>query len=293
MLAQANSDINAGLAPSTWRHYKKHLHQYQAFLTSHFNKNWKKCFVYEFKTYLAYLRRHQKLKASTIKSTATAIGHFYKIKMLNNPATAYPILKQLAAYDKYAATEKRLPITKPILSNLLKLHGSSVLDPYYRAGFYCLYFMMYHMALRISEASHYSNSFNHAIFIEDIVFQRRVVCITLQSYKHGTTLTTYEILHTAFRKALKCFIKLRGMHSGPLFAHRNGLLFTRRFICKQLKHDLGLIGLQAENFNCHSFRIGKITDMALSGKSDRQLAIQGQWKSNAFLKYVKPQNITV
>ena len=47
------------------------------------------------------------------------------------------------------------------------------------------------------------------------------------------------------------------------------------------------------HFNTHSFRIGKASDMAKAGASKTQIALAGRWRSNAYLKYIKPKYIDV
>ena len=46
-----------------------------------------------------------------------------------------------------------------------------------------------------------------------------------------------------------------------------------------------------DDFNTHSFRMGKATDMHNRGYSDAQIAKAGRWASNAFMRYIKPNVI--
>ena len=55
---------------------------------------------------------------------------------------------------------------------------------------------------------------------------------------------------------------------------------------EMLKMQLACLDLDPTLYNCHSFRIGRIVDMASFGYSFSALKKAGRWKSSAILKYL-------
>ena len=246
--------------------------------------------------YVTYLYRYQHLAASTIQTTISAIAHFYKMKNLDNPADYYAVKKLIAKYGKTSKPAERLPINRKILTKLLTLTRDRDIDIYYKSAFYTIYFLMYHMAMRISEICNYSGNTHHAIRLEDIKIKRKTgdVQITLYSYKNSTEPITYTIKNNdTFLHYLQTYMRLRGPKTGTLMLHRSGSLISRTFVTTQLKNDLTILRYNADLYNTHSLRIGRASDMAKEGNSDRQIAAIGRWKSNAFLSYIKNDKVTV
>ena len=83
----------------------------------------------------------------------------------------------------------------------------------------------------------------------------------------------------------------RGSSSGPFFQHHDTTHITSNFLITALRKHLRKARRNPQHYNCHSFRIGKATDMAQSGFSTEQIAIAGRWKTNAFKRYIKPEII--
>lgn len=87
------------------------------------------------------------------------------------------------------------------------------------------------------------------------------------------------------------YLTVRPPGQGPAFRHGDGSPLRRTHVTTTL-HDLcKLSSLDASSLNTHSFRIGKATHMAMLGHSHAQIALAGRWKSNAYLKYIKPSVI--
>jgi hypothetical protein len=53
---------------------------------------------------------------------------------------------------------------------------------------------------------------------------------------------------------------------------------------------LSFVSLSPMKYKGHSFRIGAATWAMQLGKSDAQIRSSGCWHSNAFLKYIRPDN---
>ena len=117
----------------------------------------------------------------------------------------------------------------------------------------------------------------------------------LSSYKHSEGSSPQFVLKCSPQLAfhVKRFLSLRGSSDGPLFIHKSKKPFSRAFIASCLSSDLSGIGLNPKNFNTHSFRIGRATDLALQGFSTHQISTLGRWRSNAFQKYIKPVSVNL
>ena len=160
--------------------------------------------------------------------------------------------------------------------------------------FFTMYKIMYLLALRISELLHYSDKFNHAFTRSDIALTGHNLKLRVRSGKHNNTPMNYEFdCDTRFYWHLSQFLRLRGDHRGPLFCFKDRSPVKRSFFVQQLKEDLISLGLDHEKYNCHSFRVGRTSDLALEGASDRQIALIGRWRSDAFREYVRPTSITL
>jgi site-specific recombinase XerD len=76
--------------------------------------------------------------------------------------------------------------------------------------------------------------------------------------------------------------------NGFAFINKDKTPVTRQQIADTLQKLMKTISHTPKHFNTHSFRIGKATDMANKGYSYAQISMLGRWRSNAFLKYIKP-----
>ena len=58
---------------------------------------------------------------------------------------------------------------------------------------------------------------------------------------------------------------------------------------KTLDKVLKIVGLNPIEYNTHSFRIVRATDMLKQGYTDAQVCMAGRWNSKAYKKYIKTQ----
>ena len=230
-----------------------------------------------------------------IRSFISGIAHFYKMKCILDPTKAPPVKQILKAYSKLPTTcNPRLPITKNILKQLLEYVANIYRDPFYQSAIYIVYSLMYKMALRISEICDYSSKFRHAITFDSCHLNSatKTFSVTLKTYKHSEQSTSYLLkCSPSLYFFLSEYLKFRGLRPGPLICHRNGKPFSRKFVQFHLKRDLRCIGYNDKDFNTHSLRAGKATDLAMNGCSETQISVLGRWKTNAFKAYIKPQII--
>ena len=84
------------------------------------------------------------------------------------------------------------------------------------------------------------------------------------------------------------YLAIRGAAPGPLFLSENLKPLTRVEFNSAVSSLLRELGLQASQYNTHSFRIGAATSVKEAGVSDIYVKKLGRWQSDAFQQYVKP-----
>jgi len=217
------------------------------------------------------------------------------MKKLENPMEVYPVKKLLNLHKEQDTKRKQLPINKNILRQLLARVKDGDRESFYKSAMYITYFLMYHLALRISEICNTSHA-KHAITLKDIKIHKKsgVVEVTLFTYKHSKEPVTYDInKNERFLNHLEYYIRKRGSKKGQFMIHKSGAPFSRNYVADQLKLDIQGIGLNPNLYNTHGFRHGRASDLAQDGKSDRQIAAIGRWNSNAFQNYITTERVTV
>ena len=74
---------------------------------------------------------------------------------------------------------------------------------------------------------------------------------------------------------------------GPFFRNERGHPLTKAAFVQKIRQALSQLGLPAEQFAGHSFRIGAATAAAQAGLEDSVIQALGRWSSAAFLLYVR------
>ena len=72
-----------------------------------------------------------------------------------------------------------------------------------------------------------------------------------------------------------------------LFVMEDGQYLTRELFGAQLNTILQEAGLNAKDYNTHSFRIGAATSARKAGISDASIQMLGRWKSDAYKVYIR------
>ena len=114
----------------------------------------------------------------------------------------------------------------------------------------------------------------------------------LLSYKHsvkpqGLSLSPEPELLICPVYNLLLYLAVRPKVGLTLFVDRKGTPVNRCFVARHLKDLLAAVGENPQEFNTHSLRVGRATDLALAGSSDAIIRQTGRWKSNAYLGYVR------
>ena len=234
------------------------------------------------------------LQPSSIRNYLTAVAFAHKINGFKDPTDTFKVRKLLDAIKREAncSTFTRQPITKKVLSKLLQGIVKVEKSKYNKKLFKALFSFMYHAGLRVSEVAVSAQS-NHTIQVEDVKKTAKAVSLRLRSFKHSKQCSANIRLRptknsTCPVRAYNKYMTLRGDSKGPLFRTKNKVGLSRDKIASVLKKTLTSLCLQPDHYNTHSFRIGKITDLAMSGSSFTTIKTVGRFHSHAYLRYIKP-----
>jgi len=141
-----------------------------------------------------------------------------------------------------------------------------------------------------------NNLNNHCLQLSDVQMSSDSCVITFRSFKHSVQGREYKI--GIYKRVvseccpvikLQNYLKVRGEQHGCLFVHPNNTPISRSQFIAILNAALSFIGLSPSIYKGHSFRIGSATLALQEGKSDAQIRALGRWRSNAFLKYLRPE----
>ena len=124
----------------------------------------------------------------------------------------------------------------------------------------------------------------------------KAVKLSFSHYKHSDPSRPVDLI--VYREEPVCpvprlieYLALRGCSSGPLFCWPDNTPVSREYFVRSLKEALQFCDLDHTRYKSHSFRIGAASWAAANGMSDAQIRLFGRWKSNAFLRYIRPPTI--
>jgi site-specific recombinase XerD len=290
------------LTEQSTKQYGSHWERFIRFVGTYLEKHYSQVTKKEFPMYLAYLH-NKKVKSTTIRSHVSAISFTYKTKGLTSPTDSFASSKLLAAYKKSDPPKcVRNPISAKILKKLVGfipgLSNSKTEAKMLRS----LVTLMYAALLRISEVTYTAKS-KHNLMKNQVQLVRTKeathVLISMHTCKFSkgnlapmrvnANLEHPEICPV---RAFYSYAKVRPS-SQYAFCTDTASQLTPKYVRQRLVTLLQVAGQDAAAFNTHSFRIGRATDMYRQGYSDLQIAKAGRWNTKAFLKYIKPQIISL
>ena len=241
------------------------------------------------------------LRASTIYTYLSAVSNKHKLLNLTDPTEAYHVVKTMQGIKNSEPKQlpQRLPITKMILKQIVNNVPFSTTCTYMQVMLRALFLLTYHACLRVGEAvlsnqKQHTLTMNHLIATADDSYQ-----ITFTSYKHSANATPVFLLERQADlqicpvTALKAYLAKRGNLAGQIFLDKEQAPVTRQFFARYLKLTLQLAGLPHSSYTTHSLRIGRATQLAMDGFPESTIKATGRWKSNAYLKYIRPTHFTL
>lgn len=239
------------------------------------------------------------LSPSTILSYLSAIGYVHKMKGLHDPTKAFLIQKLLTSLSRKKSCDVRLPISKPILHDLVSSLQHTSSSAAQRILFSAMFLTAFYGFFRIGELAARSACHTTVISYDNIRFlasggKIHSIKITVTHFKHNTSNRIFDIVIPGDEPSPFCPVKfillycnLRGNKPGPLFCHADNTPITVNQFNTELRRCLNFCGLNAQRYKSHSFRIGAACLAADKGFSDAQIRALGRWKSDAFKLYIR------
>ena len=237
-------------------------------------------------------------------SYLSAIGYAHKLAGVNDPTETAIIRQILKGYRKLAPVrDVRLPITLPILRQLVASFQHTTESAYQFKMFSAMCYIAFFAFLRIGEITVNGSDQSNLIRLNQLsrlmTTQGQVVALqlTIYKYKHSTNgrpfvIDIFQEESCCPVKAVLAFISVRGTTSGPLFCWPGGAPIKRSIFVEQLNRALRFCNLDPTLYKAHSFRIRAATWAAAKGLSDAQIHQLGRWKSNAFLSYIRTPSLS-
>ncbi|XP_035667311.1 uncharacterized protein LOC118409987 isoform X1 [Branchiostoma floridae] len=288
------------LAPSTISAYRlawQHFRQFS--LEIHCTANIKppipEPIVCQFISYL-----HSKgFAPASIASKLSAIGFIHKIQNLQDPTSTFVVRKLMHSIQKNHVPDGRLPITPPILSQLIDALKFIKTTYYNQCLYEAMFTFMFYSLARISEVT-VTNSSQHTLTLADLRGNLdsnsglTSFLVQFKTYKHSSPSAQSTIQIQPHPDSPHCpvvslakYLQLRGRNPGYLFQRRDGCPVTSDNFAKALRACVLQVKLDPQKYTSHSFRIGAATQAALQGVSDSNLRLLGRWTSDAFKKYIR------
>ena len=241
-----------------------------------------------------------------LTSYLSAVGYVRKIKGYSDPTKSFLIHKLLTALSHRRLADLRLPITRPVLHELVKSLQHTNSSVHQRCLYSAMFLLAFYGFFRIGElAAKSADCTNSVLRLQDLKFlmqhgQPQMIKIIITTFKHNTDSKPFEILIEREDtlpycpvQALVDYCKLRGALPGTLFCRPNLAPITVYQFNTELSRCLQFCGLDTRRFKGHSFRIGAASLAAGKGFSDAQIRTLGRWKSDAFKLYIRSERLHV
>ncbi|MEG7522171.1 MAG: hypothetical protein M3H12_03610, partial [Chromatiales bacterium] len=213
---------------------------------------------------------------ASIISTVSAISYFHKINGFQDPAKNFIISKLLSgAQNLRAVPDVRLPVTLPILTQLVNAVPTVVTSHYKQVMLRAMMVLAFKAYLRVGEMVPGSaRTSQNCLQRQDVTVTGELISVSFRHFKHSGRRGSQSLqidggvvpgtsIYPA--RCVSEFHQARGTLQGPLFAYVDGTPMLRREFDLSLKHLLEFCGLSSTVFKGHSFRIGAATSAALRG----------------------------
>ena len=222
---------------------------------------------------------------------------------MSSPTNSFAAKKLLLAYTRTdGPSTVRNPIVQQLLVRLVSAIPSIFRDRYEATMLESLFTMMYVALLRISEVS-YTPKSSHNLRRKQLFLTHHkgqaVVKINMESCKFSKgqvfrMMVSPNMVSPQISpvESYQAYARIRPK-ADFAFVTKEGSPLSPAYIRASLRRVLDAINHKSLEFNTHSFRIGRATDMYANGYSDIQISKAGRWNSKAFLKYIKPQLINL
>ena len=242
--------------------------------------------------------------SSTANTYVSALGYCHRLAGVNDPTKVFWVIEMLKGYGKLGShVDTRLPITLPILRNIVQQTPSLCSSEYRAYLFQAMCTTAFFAFLRIGEITCCPRSptvlqIDQVVKLLDTSGKITGLKIMFANFKHlynrpNVTLTLHRCTDICPVQSLLDYFACRGVSAGPLFQTRDGHAVSSKLFTDHLAILFRACGLDSNKYKGHSFRIGAATFAAECGYSDAQIRLMGRWKSDAFRKYIHGPSLSL
>ena len=149
--------------------------------------------------FISYLS-FRKMAYSTITSYLSAISYVHKLKGLRDPTKSFLIQKLLTALSRQRAADVRLPVTKPVLHQLVRSLDFTNSSAWQRSLFGTIFLVAFYGLFRIGElvvkSTHLGSSVvqYHSLTFLTCNGLPHIAKISISEYKHNPSKRPFNIL---------------------------------------------------------------------------------------------------
>ena len=286
--------ISSALSTNTTKNYNATLKEYSSFIaklqpsSQPFPAN-PGHLVY----YIAHLFQRG-LVSSTITTKLSSISYFHKIKSYPDPTSSFIVQKALSGAKKLSPSgDSRIPISIPMLQQLMtQIHHTSM-SPYAITMMKSMMSLSFYGFLRPGEITDSPNN----LLLQQVQLNHDNIVITFTKFKHhvGPPVQIQISAHPGITcpvAALRQFISIRGMRSGPLYSTYTGRTVTYHTLSSWFKSLIIRCDLSPHT-NLHSFRIGATTQAFINNIPSTTIQQMGRWNSTPYMKYIRVPRINL
>ena len=286
--------LHSAIAPSTVATYERALKSFAIFLTQYSFPMQLPNPPVVVALYISYLHTNHYAYRSILTHLA-AISYMHRSHLLAEPNQNFIIQKTLQGVKRTATLQDcRLPINLALLHKLCQTIKHILASPLQQAMFRSMYLLAFFAFLRVGEITISHGRSENILKLRQVIVQTgsNVVHIAFERYKHSNAKTHTMAIQSRPGpfcpvEALLQYLKLRGQQPGPLYVQPSNQPVTRATFNSTLQKSFKFLGLQADFYTSHSFRIGAASFAARNGMSDAQIRHMGRWASDAFKSYIR------
>ena len=217
---------------------------------------------------------------------------------MDDPTAVFIVKKLLEGFRRTCQRrDVRAPITEAVLQKIYSVLPDICFSTYESCLFKAAYLVAYFGLLRVSEIV-FTNQINanRPLLYSDVQVtdgsQAVLISIRVSKTDQSGAPKILRIPRSGNPSlccvtAVQNYLHLRPCHSQYFFSHMNGSPLTRSQFTGVLAKAIRCLGLPAQVYTSHSFRIGCASDLASKGLSNETIKKLGRWKSDAVERYIR------
>ncbi|XP_069057794.1 integrase/recombinase xerD homolog [Pleurodeles waltl] len=230
----------------------------------------------------------------TISGKLSAIGFVGKLLWGYPPSAGELGTRVLKGWDKSFGKRglERQPISLTMLKGLIAMMGSLCYDERAAILFGTLMSWMFFGAFQVSELLGRSGA--TGILWREVRVVRKGLALWVRQSKTDQKGAGATVVLRRYPCKDICPVRLgvilrsgSEFSAGPVFCHAGGRKVTAAQLLAVLRKGIAGMGLEAERFGTHSFRIGMATEAGEKGWDREEMMALGRWRSDCFRRYVR------